>query len=65
MVEPKETFFKTNRQIFLIGFMGVGKTYLGEKLADRLNLEFYDIDREIEKKADLDVNDIFKFKGEI
>lgn len=64
MVEPKETFFKTNRQIFLIGFMGVGKTYLGEKLADRLNLEFYDIDREIEKKADLDVNDIFKFKGE-
>lgn len=51
-------------QIFLIGFMGTGKTYLGKKLAERLNLEFYDIDREIEKEAKLDVNDIFKLKGE-
>jgi len=44
--------------------MGVGKTFLGEKLANRLNLDFYDIDREIEKEAELDVNDIFKLKGE-
>ena len=51
-------------QIFLIGFMGVGKTYLGEKLAKRLNLDFSDLDREIEKEAELDVNDIFKLKGE-
>ena len=51
-------------QIFLIGFMGVGKTYLGEKLAERLNLDFSDLDREIEKEAELDVNDIFKLKGE-
>lgn len=51
-------------QIFLIGFMGVGKTYLGEKLAKKLDLEFHDIDREIEKIAELDVNNIFKLKGE-
>ena len=51
-------------QIFLIGFMGVGKTYLGERLAERLNLDFSDLDREIEKEAELDVNDIFKLKGE-
>ena len=51
-------------QIFLIGFMGVGKTYLGQKLAERLNLDFSDLDREIEKEAELDVNDIFKLKGE-
>jgi shikimate kinase len=51
-------------QIFLIGFMGVGKTYLGEKLAEKLNLEFHDIDREIEKEVKLNVNDIFKLKGE-
>ena len=51
-------------QIFLIGFMGVGKTYLGEKLAEKLNLDFSDLDREIEKEAELDVNDIFKLKGE-
>ena len=44
--------------------MGVGKTYLGERLAERLNLDFSDLDREIEKEAELDVNDIFKLKGE-
>ena len=64
MTETISSFFKTNKQIFLIGFMGVGKTYLGEKLAQTLNLEFHDIDREIEKEAELDVNDIFKLKGE-
>jgi len=64
MTKPTGSFFKNNEQIFLIGFMGVGKTYLGEKLADKLNLEFHDIDREIEKKAELNVNDIFKIKGE-
>lgn len=64
MTESINSFFKTNKQIFLIGFMGVGKTYLGEKLARLLNLEFHDIDREIEKEAELDVNDIFKLKGE-
>ena len=64
MTESISSFFKTNKQIFLIGFMGVGKTYLGERLAQILNLEFHDIDREIEKEAELDVNDIFKLKGE-
>jgi shikimate kinase len=64
MTKPIDSFPNTNEQIFLIGFMGVGKTYLGEKLAAILNLDFHDIDREIEKKADLDVNDIFKLKGE-
>ena len=64
MTEPLDSFFKTDKQIFMIGFMGVGKTYLGEKLAERLNLEFHDIDRDIEKEAGLDVNNIFKLKGE-
>lgn len=64
MTKPIDSLSKTNEQIFLIGFMGVGKTYLGEKLAAILNLDFHDIDREIEKEAKLDVNDIFKLKGE-
>ena len=64
MTKPLEFINNTDEQIFLIGFMGVGKTFLGEKLANRLNLDFYDIDREIEKEAGLDVNDIFKLKGE-
>jgi shikimate kinase len=53
-----------NRKIFMIGFMGVGKTYLGEMLADELKMDFYDIDLEIEKQAELPVNDIFSKFGE-
>ena len=65
MTIPTDSFINiANNQILLIGFMGVGKTFLGEKLAKRLDLDFYDIDREIEKEAGLDVNDIFKLKGE-
>lgn len=55
---------KDGGMIFLIGFMGTGKTYLGKQLAAKLELPFYDIDLEIEKKANLDVNDIFTKKGE-
>ncbi len=51
-------------KIFLIGFMGVGKTYLGKRVADKLALNYYDIDLEIEKRVELDVNQIFKEKGE-
>jgi shikimate kinase len=54
----------SDKKIFLIGFMGVGKTYLGQMLADDLILKFYDIDLEIEKKAELPVNDIFSKFGE-
>ena len=64
MTESINSFFNTDEQIFIIGFMGVGKTYLGEKLAEKLNIKFHDIDREIEREAKLDVNDIFKLKGE-
>jgi len=53
-----------DKKIFLIGFMGVGKTYLGAMLAEELRLEFYDIDLEIEKKAELPVNEIFSDLGE-
>lgn len=51
-------------RIFFIGFMGVGKTFLGKQIAEKFNFPFYDIDREIEKKANLDVTGIFQQKGE-
>ncbi len=50
--------------IFLIGPMGAGKTTIGRQLARRLNLDFYDSDREIEKAAGVDVATIFEFEGE-
>jgi shikimate kinase len=54
----------TNSNIFLIGPMGAGKTTIGRQLARRLNLDFFDSDREIEKAAGVDVATIFEFEGE-
>lgn len=53
-----------NKSIVLIGFMGVGKTTLGEELAKKLDWPFLDIDEEIEKIYEMKTVDIFKVHGE-
>ena len=51
-------------KIFLIGFMGVGKTSLGKALAKQLQLKFYDLDKEILSSNNLSsIGDIFKDQG--
>ncbi len=44
--------------------MGSGKTTIGRQLAARLDREFYDSDREIEKRTGVDVALIFEIEGE-
>ncbi|MBL4900103.1 MAG: (d)CMP kinase, partial [Colwellia sp.] len=39
------------RNIFLIGPMGAGKSTIGRELAERLHLEFFDSDQEIERRT--------------
>ena len=51
-------------RIFLIGFMGSGKTTAGKKLAGKLNLRFLDMDHLIEKKYNKTVGEIFLSEGE-
>ncbi|MHA1299258.1 MAG: shikimate kinase [Candidatus Helarchaeota archaeon] len=51
--------------IALIGFMGTGKTTIGEKLAKILNKEFIELDKFIEKIARKTIPQIFKDDGEI
>jgi len=51
-------------RIFLIGFMGSGKTSFGKKLAKRLNLSFIDLDQQIEEKYKLSIPFIFEKFGE-
>lgn len=54
---------KTN--VALIGFMGVGKTAVGEVLANKLNRKFVELDSLIEHKAGKSIPEIFEQDGEI
>lgn len=51
-------------RIFLIGFMGSGKSWMGKKIAATLKIPFYDIDEVVEEKAGLSVAEIFSNEGE-
>ena len=50
--------------VYLIGYMGAGKTTITKLLANELHLPFYDTDQEIEKKEKRSVSEIFKKDGE-
>ena len=52
------------KNIILCGFMGCGKTTVGEKLSTILNREFLDIDKIIEEKQNLKISKIFENFGE-
>jgi shikimate kinase len=51
-------------KIYLIGFMGSGKTYWGKKLSQKLQLPFFDSDEQIVNSEGKSVNDIFEQNGE-
>lgn len=51
-------------RIFLIGFMGSGKTTLGKQLARKLGYDFIDQDDYIEKKAGCTIARYFEKYGE-
>ncbi len=50
--------------IVLTGFMGSGKSTVGKAIADRLGLEFYDLDLYIEQSQNIKISEIFKNFGE-
>jgi shikimate kinase len=52
------------KPIFLIGFMGSGKTTIGKDLASILDCPFLDSDREIERLTKNTISQIFAEKGE-
>jgi shikimate kinase len=51
--------------IALTGFMGTGKTVVGQVLAKKLGREFVELDALIEKKAGKSIPEIFRQDGEI
>ena len=50
--------------IFLIGMMGSGKSSVGYSLSKCLHNTFYDLDKEVEKRFNLSIKDIFSEYGE-
>jgi shikimate kinase len=54
----------TEKNLYLVGFMGVGKSHFGRLVADELGFRFLDSDNEIEKKVHQVVPEIFKEHGE-
>src|SRR5688572_32925872 len=51
-------------KIFLIGFMGSGKSYWGRKLSEKLRLPFFDLDEQIESSEGKTISQIFAEEGE-
>jgi shikimate kinase len=50
--------------IFLLGYMGSGKTSTGEKLSKKLGYAFIDLDEMVEKKNNKSISAIFEEDGE-
>jgi shikimate kinase len=52
------------RNIYIVGFMGTGKTVVGKEVARQLGKQFIDLDLLIEKKQNREINQIFAQDGE-
>ena len=56
---------KFKKNLVLLGMMGAGKTGIGKYVARRLKINFFDIDKLIEKKNKMKITEIFQTKGEV
>lgn len=61
---PQRPQTSLSKPIFLVGYMGCGKSTLGRKLARLLHLRLVDTDQEVERLEEAAVSDIFHYEGE-
>ena len=59
-----QELWRLDRSVFLVGFMGAGKTSVARKLAHRAGLASIDMDTYIERCCGMKIRDIFKEAGE-
>jgi len=50
--------------VYLVGFMGAGKSSVGARLAERLGWRFVDLDLRIEARAGTSIRELFRVEGE-
>ncbi len=63
-MNPRQNSVLDESPIFLVGFMGAGKTTVGWALAHRLGYDFFDLDELIAARVGKSVQDIFTELGE-
>lgn len=61
---PYSDRYSKTMRIFLIGFMGSGKTHWGTRIAEKLKIPFYDLDAVIVNNEGMSISEIFATKGE-
>jgi shikimate kinase len=65
MVAKSEVAVEMPRdKIFLVGFMGSGKSTVGPLVAAQLGWDFIDLDRQIEREQGKSIREIFEYHGE-
>ena len=52
------------KKLFLVGFMATGKTTIGKRISSKLDMPFFDSDKELELFFNSSINDFFKVHGE-
>jgi shikimate kinase len=55
---------KSKENLVFLGMMGSGKSSIGSIISKKLNIDFVDIDEQIEKRAGMTISKIFQIKGE-
>ena len=55
---------KLKENLVFLGMMGSGKSSIGSIVSKKLNIDFIDIDKQIEKKMGMSITKIFQTKGE-
>jgi len=51
-------------KLFLLGMMGSGKSFWAQKLSEKMNIDWMDLDQQIEKATSLSIREIFSAYGE-
>lgn len=59
-----ENICSSKPNLYLVGFMGTGKSAVGRRVAEKLGFHFIDVDQAIEEEVGLSITQLFDQKGE-